>query len=190
MMDLSSITAEQMLKWLQFGMIGTALMTFAATMTINAPYGRYSTAKGWGPLLPAKFCWFMMESPNLFIPMAVYLHYATPRCSSNYSNNILMCMFVMHYINRAIIYPLRMARDASPMPLTVAVLAFVFTCWNGLMQALSLGVVNCDTTQEGHPGTLCAHVRPFVCVGGVCGHVCTSTVCTYVPVLRMCVCTY
>lgn len=151
MVSFVTFTSVQLLRWLQFGMIGTAVVTFAATMTINAPYGRYSTAKGWGPLLPAKFCWFMMESPNLFIPMAVYLHYATPRCSSNYSNNILMCMFVMHYINRAILYPLRMARDASPMPLTVALLAFFFTSWNGLMQALSLGVVNCDTTQEGRP---------------------------------------
>jgi hypothetical protein len=145
---LHDFTADMLLRWLQFGMIGTAVLTFIATMTINAPYGRYSVSKGWGPLLPARFAWFFMESPNLFIPMVVYLHYATPRCAQNYSNNILLCMFVMHYVNRTILYPLRMSRDVSPMPLTVVLLAFLFTCWNGLMQALSLGVVNCDTTQE------------------------------------------
>lgn len=142
----------QLLKYLQFGMIGTAFLTFAATMTINAPYGRYSAAKGWGPLIPARFAWFMMECPNLIIPPAVYIHYSTPECAHNYSNSILMSLFVMHYVNRTILYPLRMPKGTSPMPLSVALMAFFFTSWNGLMQALSLGIVNCNTTQEGTPG--------------------------------------
>jgi hypothetical protein len=112
---LKSLDAETTLQWLQFGMIGTAVLTFAATMTINAPYGRYSTSKGWGPLIPARFAWFIMECPNLIIPMVVYLHYGTSECAQNYSNSILMSLFIMHYINRTILYPLRMPRDTSPM---------------------------------------------------------------------------
>jgi steroid 5-alpha reductase family enzyme len=33
-------------------------------------------------------------------------------------------------------------------PLSVAALAFLFTSWNGLMQSISLGIVNCNTTRE------------------------------------------
>jgi 3-oxo-5-alpha-steroid 4-dehydrogenase 1 len=140
--------AHTLLQWLQFGMIGTAFLTFAATMTINAPYGRYSASKGWGPLIPARFAWFLMECPNLVIPMITYVHYSTPKCVENYSNSILMSMFIMHYINRSILYPLRMNRDASPMPISVAAMALLFTSWNALMQSLSLAIVNCNTTQE------------------------------------------
>jgi hypothetical protein len=109
------MTPESLLQWLQFGMIGTAFLTFAATMTINAPYGRYNQAKGWGPPIPARFAWFIMECPNLVIPMVVYIHYSTPECAKNYSNSILMSLFVFHYLNRSIVYPLRMPRDSSPM---------------------------------------------------------------------------
>ena len=142
------LDAGTALKYMQFGMLGTAVLTFCTTMLINAPYGRYSQAKGWGPTIPARFAWFFMESPNLVIPMIVYLHYKTPECAANYSNNILICLFIMHYINRCILYPLRMSREASPMPLSVAVMAFIFTSWNATMQALSLGMVNCNTGNE------------------------------------------
>jgi hypothetical protein len=146
--DTDLLDAPTALKWMQFGMIATAFATFCATMLINAPYGRYPASKGWGPKIPARFAWFLMECPNLIIPLAVYLHYSTPQCSANYSNNILMCLFVMHYVNRAVLYPLRMSREATPMPLSVAALAFSFTSWNGLMQAVSLGIVNCNSSEQ------------------------------------------
>lgn len=132
-----------MLLWiLSIAMLVTGIVTLATTLLIKAPYGRYSTPKGWGVLLPARFAWFVMESPNLWITMIIQLHYANPKCTTSFANNFLTFLFILHYANRAVLYPLRMRRDASPMPISVTGLAFLYCCWNGLTQALSLSVVN------------------------------------------------
>lgn len=123
-------------------MIGVGALTFFTTTFIKAPYGRYSTSKGWGPLLPARFAWFVMESPNLIAVLVIQIHYANPLCRAAPCNNVLLLLFSLHYLNRAVLYPLRMNRNASPMPASVTLLAFLYCCWNGLTQALSLGVVN------------------------------------------------
>ena len=136
-----------MLAW---AMIVTALATFVTTLVISAPYGRYSTAKGWGPLIPAKLAWFFMESPNLWIPGIIYVHYSDAECASNPYNNRLIMMFLIHYINRTVLYPLRMPRDANPMPISVCLLAFLYCIWNGLTQSLALGMVHCEDTISGN----------------------------------------
>lgn len=139
---LRSVDNSEWLLWfLNWGMISTGVVTFIACMIQKAPYGRYSTEKGWGVLLPARFAWFVMESPNLWISAIFYLYYARETCTTNLANNALMSMFIMHYIHRAVLYPLRMPRSSAPMPIAVTALAFIFCCYNGLMQALSLSIV-------------------------------------------------
>jgi len=133
-----------LLNFLSWGMILTSALTFVACMYIQAPYGRYTKASGWGVQIPAKFSWFLMECPNLVISAIVYIHYSASACSSNWKNNVMILLFVFHYINRAVVYPLRMTSAANAMPIGVVLLAFTYCCWNGTVQALSLGVVNCD----------------------------------------------
>lgn len=58
----------------------------------------------------------------------------------NLPNIILLSCFLLHYINRSIIYPLRM-RAANPMPVSVMGLAFLYCSWNGFTQSLALVVV-------------------------------------------------
>lgn len=137
----STWTASLLLCVLSYSMIVVAVVTFYTTMLIKAPYGRYSTSKGWGPLLPARFAWFVMESPNLIAVLVVQIHYASKECRT-LCNNVLLGMFSLHYLNRAVLYPLRMNRNANPMPASVTLLAFLYCSWNGLTQSLSLGVVN------------------------------------------------
>jgi 3-oxo-5-alpha-steroid 4-dehydrogenase 1 len=135
-MDASLCT--HVLAW---AMLATGAVTFATTMLIKAPYGRYSASKGWGVLLPARLAWFVMESPNLWISMIVALHFSSKACTSSLPNKWLLFLFLLHYANRALLYPLRMRRDAAPMPFAVMGLAFLYCCWNGTLQALSLLVV-------------------------------------------------
>ena len=121
-------------------MIGTGCVTFIACMLITAPYGRYTTNKGWGVQIPAKVAWIVMESPNLWMPLALYSYYPSEFVMT-LPSYILLSMFVLHYINRTIVYPLRMPADCSEMPISVAWLAFTYCCWNSCTQVLSLCVV-------------------------------------------------
>jgi len=48
----------------------------------------------------------------------------------------------MGYVHRAVIYPLfRMPSNCAPMPVSVMLLAFLFCCWNGFTQSISLLMV-------------------------------------------------
>jgi 3-oxo-5-alpha-steroid 4-dehydrogenase 1 len=115
-------------------MIALCLPTFAGTLIIPAPFGRYSH-RSWGPLLPALPCWIAMEAPNLVA--VVYFLSRTPLASLGFVNITLLAMFTGHYFNRTIVYPLRQT-NRKPMPLLVPLSAFAFTSFNGYLQCKSI----------------------------------------------------
>ena len=109
-------------------------------------FHRYTTTKGWGPVIDARIAWFVMESPNLWMPLVVKFVLApvyTPRVEAEMTlpNYLLLFMFLSHYVNRTIVYPLRMSSECSNMPISVVFLAFAYCCWNGFNQSVSLCVV-------------------------------------------------
>lgn len=118
-------------------MILTGIITFVTCMIIVAPYGRYSKKKGWGILLPARIAWIIMESPNLWVPLLIY-NFGGQKCYiQDRTSIILLGCFFVHYINRTIIFPLRM-REGNPMPISVMILAFLYCLWNSSTQATYL----------------------------------------------------
>lgn len=136
------LEVRNFLDIISWAMIITGIITFFTTLYIRAPYGRYSASKGWGILLPARFAWFIMEIPNVVIITTFYLYFSASSCKNNLGNQLLSAMYIGHYINRAMIYPLRMNNSPNPMPISVTFLAFSYCCWNGLTQSLSLTIVN------------------------------------------------
>lgn len=78
-----------------------------------------------------------MESPTLIIMSLFYFKYHSELCVTNISNKLLISLFVIHYINRAIIYPFRMSQGA-PMPIIVLLIAWFYVIWNSFTQALAL----------------------------------------------------
>ena len=135
---------------LAWSMVITGVITFFTTLHLTAPYGRYSTAKGWGPLIPARWAWLIMESPNLFMPWViahVYLgHWSnllTVVTDTRLANGPLLLFYQFHYIHRDIVYPLVRINGIhhKPMPASVMLLAFLYCVWNGFLQSLALLVV-------------------------------------------------
>lgn len=92
-----------------------------------APWGK-TISYSFGPLLPARISWFFFESPNL---MWSYLCWWNCQHQLPVSNLLLLILFSMHYVQRAVLYPMRMSPNTTPMPLTVVVVAFCFTSFNG-----------------------------------------------------------
>lgn len=139
-----------------------SLPTYIVTRyIIVAPFGRHvpkertKAYKWWfGPQFNAGISWFMFECPNLFWawyslrylidPGTFYLEQtdrvvSLEKDSLRISTNaILVALFVGHYINRAIIYPLRMNPGSQKVPLVIIIFAGAVTFWNGYIQCFHL----------------------------------------------------
>ena len=120
---------------------------------IVAPFGRHVPKQHhwWlGPKLQARMSWFLFECPNLiwswYYSSTWYQHKSSIE-SEKYivsTNDILMVLFTLHYVNRDIIYPLRMNPDSQKVPLLVTVSAAVITTWNGYLQCFYLAKIRQD----------------------------------------------
>ena len=118
-----------------------AFVMFIACNLQTAVYGRYATSKGWGPLIPAKWAWIIMESPNLFVfAIVIWMLIVSDReIKVNIANMILSFCFMSHYVHRDLVFPFYIEKTKpNAMPVSVMLLAFIFCCFNGLSQALSL----------------------------------------------------
>ena len=120
----------------------------------------HSKYRWWfGPQFNARISWVVFESPNLIWacyylcfcgdPSSLYLDTSPSHAQTSiisWENNqlqistnfILISLFAMHYINRAIIYPLRMNPNSNKVPVVVILFAFVITTWNGYLQCFYL----------------------------------------------------
>jgi hypothetical protein len=81
-----------------------------------------------GPLLPARISWFVFESPNL---VWSYICWQQRRADLSAANVLLLVLFVLHYLRRAILYPVTMSPQTKPMPAAVVLSAFCYCNFNG-----------------------------------------------------------
>jgi len=84
----------------------------------------------------ARVAWMLQECPTLFAAAASWL-YRDPLCAASLGNKVLLLCFIVHYVNRAIVYPLRM-KGSKPIPLLVMLMAMGFCAVNGYIQCFSL----------------------------------------------------
>ena len=75
-----------------------------------------------------KFGWFFFEVPNLL--WAVYFF------TQGASLSLAYLLFIVHYINRDIIYPLSL-KSTTQVPLEIMLSAFSFTFANGYLQGIA-----------------------------------------------------
>jgi len=139
---------QQAIYWIcaallsQFGLAGAVLVS-----GINAPYGRYNQAVDKaerGPVMrllaacdvPARLAWVLQECPNLLAAVACWLT-GSAECKGNLGNRISLLCFATHYVNRTLVYPLRM-QGSKPVPLPVMLMAMGFCSVNGYIQCRSL----------------------------------------------------
>lgn len=115
--------------------IGLAAVVFVTLLVVSAPYGRHLRA-GWGPLLPARLGWLLMEAPA---PLLVALALARGSRPLDLYSLLLGAMFLAHYANRTIVFPFRLPAGSHPMPLSIVASGLCFNLVNGAVLGLWLG---------------------------------------------------
>ncbi|MEE9460274.1 MAG: DUF1295 domain-containing protein [Bacteroidales bacterium] len=119
--------------WIAFGII-----LFPVLLSITVPYGRHSR-KDWGPMIPNRMGWMIMELPSLIMFIVFFLMGPNP---VNLVTLIFFLLYTIHYSNRAIIFPLRTHTSKKLMPLIIAIFAIFFNLINGFINGYYFGTVS------------------------------------------------
>ena len=110
---------------------GLAVLTFAALFLVTAPYGR-SIRSGWGPVIPSRIGWIVMESPPVLAFIAIY---ALGQYRSETVPLVLLVLWQLHYVHRAYVFPFRMRLKGKRMPVLIAAMAIGFNLLNAYVNA-------------------------------------------------------
>jgi len=111
-----------------------AIISFLFLFKINAPYGKFSNKK-WGVLVNYKLGWFIQE---IISPLFLFYFFISGTGEKNFIHWLLISIWVIHYINRSVIFPLRINKS-SKIPISVIFSAIFFNIVNGFTNGFYLG---------------------------------------------------
>ena len=109
---------------LQFGLCP---IVFFSLLRTTAPYGRHH-APGWGPSLPNRRAWFLMELPALAVPALVLIAGLTEAVPVAL---VPWLMWSIHYGYRTFVFPALMRPSGKNFPLLLVLFAVAFNILNG-----------------------------------------------------------
>ncbi len=109
-------------------------VVFLTLMYVTAPYGRHFKS-GWGPALPNRMAWFLMELPAL---LAIGVWLAVSPESTKMLAFIPWVFWSIHYSYRTFLFPLRMRPSGKSFPVLLVVFAIAFNILNGYNNAQAL----------------------------------------------------
>ncbi len=118
--------------WLVWAMVALGVITFVALLVITAPYGRHYSNEGWGPKVPNRLGWVLMEIPSVIVFAWVF---SRGQNATELVPLVLLGIWQWHYIHRTFIFPLRIKTQGKFMPLLVALLGASFNCFNSYLNA-------------------------------------------------------
>jgi hypothetical protein len=114
-----------------------AVVIFPLLLKVTAPYGRHSR-KGWGPMIPNRLGWVVMELPSLIL-FVLFFWYG-PNVQ-NHISLIFFLLYTLHYTNRSLIFPFRTHTGHKKMPLIITVFAIIFNLVNGSLNGYYFGSI-------------------------------------------------
>ena len=126
---------EQIHHWGVVALFVTAAVAFPALFFVTVPYGGRHKSERWGPGIPARISWALQEAPA---PVCFALAYAQGPLRGDPVAILFLLLFAAHYLNRTIVYPLRMRATGRRDPLGATALAFSFNVINGVTNGLAV----------------------------------------------------
>jgi 3-oxo-5-alpha-steroid 4-dehydrogenase 1 len=109
-------------------------VVFLSLMKITAPYGRHFVS-GWGPSLPNRTAWFLMELPALLI-FSIYLWFSEALKSP--VALIPWLLWSTHYAYRSFVFPALMRPSGKNFPALLVVFAVLFNWLNSYNNSQAL----------------------------------------------------
>ena len=113
-----------------------ALIIFPINLIYKAPYGKHSTKK-WGKTIDNKTGWVLMELPALITcPLIYYIIVDEISLSTGF-----IFIWITHYFNRTIIYPLKIKTNGKKIPIAIVASAFFFNVINGILNGYFIATI-------------------------------------------------
>lgn len=118
--------------------IGLAIIMFPVLLSVTAPYGRHSS-RNWGPMIPNRLGWVIMELPSLITFIFFFLLGPNPM---SIPLVIFFLLYTIHYTNRSIVFPFRTQTSRKLMPFLIVLIAIFFNLVNGFINGYYFGTVS------------------------------------------------
>ena len=112
------MTATPLYDVVFWGWLGMSALVFCLLFFVSAPYGRMAR-QGWGPQIPTRLAWLVMELPAVLTILVFWILAGTP---TDLGGLCLLGMWEAHYINRTFIYPFRTRTKGKQTPLVIALM--------------------------------------------------------------------
>lgn len=109
-------------------------VVLVSLLWVTAPYGRHYR-RGWGPVLPNRVAWTVMEWPALLVIVGFTLASPWGRAPAAWVPLTLWCS---HYTYRTFIFPALMRPSDKTFPLALVLFAIAFNVLNGYNNAMAL----------------------------------------------------
>ncbi|HVK67024.1 MAG TPA: hypothetical protein VM694_21210, partial [Polyangium sp.] len=116
-------------RYILWGFLVVAALTFPVLFFITAPYGRHET-KSWGPTVDNRTGWLLMESPSVLVFFACWY---LGGCPTDAASLGFLFLWQLHYVHRAYIFPFRIKSGPKRMPVAIAAFGFTFTSFNAYL---------------------------------------------------------
>lgn len=116
--------------WILIGLI-----VFGVLFKVTVPYGKFLSEK-WGALINNRLGWIIMEAPPLLLFSFFFF------LGNNNSNLVCLAIFslwIIHYINRDLIFPFRLKTDGKKMPAAIMSFGIIFNGFNAFFNGYYLG---------------------------------------------------
>jgi protein-S-isoprenylcysteine O-methyltransferase Ste14 len=129
------MTGDKHFDTILLAWIGLAFLIFGFLTRITAPYGRH-VKKTWGPLMDHRLGWIIME---LASPLSFAFFFLTGNQEKSTILWLFFYLWIFHYFNRSIVYPLKAQIDGREMPILIMGSSLIFNFVNGYLNGYYLG---------------------------------------------------
>ncbi len=123
------MTEHQIYFIILYAFLGLAGISFISLVLNPAPYGRHARS-GWGPLVPDKLAWLIMEAPA---PLLFLFYFFIADRAINITLVIFLIIWQLHYVHRSFIFPF-MLKSNEKVALSIVLFSMIFNAVNTYIQ--------------------------------------------------------